>query len=97
MRPKCNICEKACRKNQKCLPCVLCKNLVHHKCSALTVTDIHKHTSLNLPYYCKKCNDDVFPYSGEENSDLFLDPTPNNNVFECGSTLDPEHLIYESQ
>ena len=92
LKPKCIICGKACRKNQVCLPCVICDNHTHRKCSGLSTSDLHKHVSMKVPFYCKKCNDDIFPYSSEDNSSPDLEPTPNNTIFECGVALDPSHL-----
>ena len=71
---------------------VICQNFVHRKCSNLSVTDIDKHISIDVPFYCKICNDDIFPLSEEENQSPFFNGTPNNAIFNCGSVLDPSHL-----
>ena len=90
--PKCPICDKACRKNQKKLPCTICKKLVHRKCSNLTVTEIYRHEECNVPFYCKKCNDNIFPLSNEEDLDPILNLSNDGVQFNCGISLDPDHL-----
>ena len=64
--PKCVVCDKACRKNQKKLPCAICGKFVHRKCSNLTATDIYRHEELNVPFYCQRCNETIYPLSTED-------------------------------
>ena len=92
LRPKCYICEKACRKNQKQLKCSLCDKFVHRKCSNLTVTDIYRHEECNIPFYCKKCSDTIYPLSNEDDLDPVLNLSYNRVQFDCGISLDPDHL-----
>ena len=92
LRPKCLICNKACRKNQKYLQCDVCKNLVHRKCSNLSVTDIYKHDDCNIPFYCQKCNDFNYPLSNENDIDSVLNISNSGVQFNCGVSLDPDHL-----
>ena len=92
VRPKCVICDKACRKNQQQLECAVCSNSVHRKCSNLSISDIQKHKSLNLPFYCRNCKDAILPLSDEENSSPFFDAPPDSSKFDCDAVLDAAHL-----
>ena len=92
LRPNCPICKKAIRKNQKKLKCVLCEKLIHRKCSNLSVTDIYRHTEANIPFYCKVCNDQIYPLSDEEDINPLLNTSASGAPFTCGVSLDSDHL-----
>ena len=91
-RPKCYVCNKACRKNQQSLSCHICKKHVHRKCANLTVVDIRMMKLSNILYSCKSCVDDSTPFTEVENissnvnhtkfdTDVILDPMYLNNLF----------------
>ena len=94
LRPKCLICKTAYRKRQQALQCSICSGFVHRRsrCSNLSVTDIHKHSSLNIPYYCKSCKDACLPLSEEENDSPLFNASSSSLRFDCDASLDPDHL-----
>ena len=97
-RPKCKLCQKCCRKNQKCIKCEVCKGFVHRKCTTLNVMELYKHLAGKNPFYCKICRDDALPLSAESditselpktrsctpNKKIVFDPVYLNTVFSCG-------------
>ena len=92
LRPKCVECNKACRKNQRQFQCTICKKSVHRKCSNLSITDIYKHEEDNIPFYCRSCNDAIYPLSSEDELNPLLNISNSGVEFQCGSSLDSDHL-----
>ena len=87
-KPKCPVCNKACRKNQKNkLQCDICKKNVHRKCSKLTVTDLHKRSLSAIPFSCSICMNNITPFSEEESIS-----EPDIQAFDCDARLNSTYL-----
>ena len=57
----CNICNKNNNDIEKAVPCHICKNLIHRKCSNLNTSYIENKLNLET-YMCQVC-DNTFPFT----------------------------------
>lgn len=88
LRPKCNICKKACRKNQIFIKCKVCDYHVHRKCSPHTLSELYKYTSGKEPFYCNNCTKDAIPFDEVEE----LDFSTSNHDANGNIVFDAEYL-----
>ena len=91
-RPKCLLCKKACRKNQKpILKCKVCGNSIHRKCSNLNLIDLHKIKLNVIQFQCANCSKEAMPMQNSTHtkpelstpSANMLDPAQLNDLFSC--------------
>ena len=92
----CGICHKNIANGQKAIFCNKCNFFVHIKCNNITATEYKKLEKEpdDVPWFCKLCIKDMFPFSSLTNEDLlglydfdlpsFVDSTPS---FEVASNL----------
>ena len=57
----CKLCKQACKSNQNCIYCEICKMWIHVKCSALSLSQFKSYTTNTLPYFCSDCIFDNLP------------------------------------
>ena len=89
-RPKCNLCNQACRKNQSCIKCSICEKFVHRKCAKISIVDLRLMELSKKVFYCQVCLDNDLPLQGTDNdSDVFTIPMPK---FDCDANLDHTYL-----
>lgn len=72
MQYKCGTCKKPVNSNHKAILCDICNNWVHIKCNSLTHKDYlcYQTTGSVIPWFCKKCLAELFPYSDLENCEI---------------------------
>ena len=79
----CSICNKINSSIEKAIPCNICNNLIHRKCSNLNINYIENKLHQDT-YMCQVCMDNTFPLSklidikGESFNSNFKDVTRNN-------------------
>ena len=56
------ICHKLCKRNHKCVLCIICNKWYHKNCCKLTSKQYDQYISLNDIYYCKLCIDSIFSF-----------------------------------
>ena len=64
----CSICNKNSRSNGT-LPCSICKNLIHKKCSKIKGKLTNPSNIMN--WICPKCLNEIFPFHSCTNDDIF--------------------------
>ena len=67
LKRPCNLCQKPCKNNQKCIQCNICNSWIHLVCSKLTINQLNYYTVSNDCYYCKLCMDSILPFQSLEN------------------------------
>ena len=92
-RRECMKCTKKIAKTSPLLSCYICEHNYHPKCNNLTRSDALCITSNNMPWMCKVCVCEIFPFgnipqpkstiSSIENSE------PNKKCNACRKTLGP--------
>ena len=58
----CIVCAKSCKSNQNAIYCDICQKWLHQKCSELSIKEFTELGKSNLPYFCIKCYETIFPY-----------------------------------
>ena len=76
----CNICKKHNNLIDKAIPCFMCKNLIHRKCTKLPVKYLDEKLNSN-EYLCISCSKDTFPFFDYENESLIAESFNSN--YDC--------------
>lgn len=73
MQYKCGTCKKSVNSNHKAILCDICNNWVHIHCNNLTHKDYlyYQTAGTEIPWFCKNCVAETFPYSDLENCEIF--------------------------
>ena len=78
----CSICKRKILKHAKKAYCYSCHRYVHRNCTGLTNVDFELAVS-NTTWFCRICNDDIFPLNHLDDDDDFL-----KAVCEMSQTID---------
>ena len=77
----CTICAKSCKRNQNSIYCDICQKWTHQKCSEVSVKDFITLGKSNLPYFCVKCYETIFPFHNLTNAAFSeLNSTEEKNI-----------------
>ena len=71
--------------------CVCCQREVHRNCTVLS-PDEFTLTRNNSHWYCRVCNEDIFPFNHIENDLEFRQALHDSNTSQC---LDPDSEIFD--
>ena len=63
----CSNCNKTLKINEKAILCDLCNHWLHLKCSNLTFSQYISLSTSYAPYYCIRCIEKNFPFTGINN------------------------------
>ena len=72
---RCNVCGEAVRRPNNHLVCQICQVIAHNDCAFKNVSS----------YYCKKCNDDIYPFNSIDNAELIH--LYDVDIYECVNLL----------
>ena len=93
----CSICNKN-SKTVGTLPCSLCKNLIHKKCSKIKEKITNPNTIIN--WMCSNCLNNIFPFQNCTNNDIIeIHPIQNTDILDINKIRDEYnfcHMINET-
>ena len=87
----CQICKKACRKNQRNLFCTRCRSWSHQKCTGLTRSQfgIIKSSIPSSPFICNRCVTKTDFEHGVKETEIMEEKNiaPSPNLLDLSSTF----------
>ena len=85
----CQICKKACRKNQRNLFCTRCRSWSHQKCTGLTRSqfDIIKSSIPSSPFICNRCVTKTDFEHGVKETETMEENIAPSNLLDLSSTF----------
>ena len=74
--------------------CVCCQREVNRNCTVLSPDEFALARN-NSHWYCKLCNEDIFPFNHIENDSEFRQALHDFNTSQCLDPLDPDSEIFD--
>ena len=81
----CAQCTKRIAKTTPPLSCYICQLVYHPRCTKLTKSDALNNISLNIPWMCRTCTCDIFPFGNIPPPPNKIYPTTVKQKQKCGS------------
>ena len=90
----CSICKRKTMRHSYTIYCVCCQREVHINCTVLSPDEIARARN-NSHWYCRLCNEDIFPFNHIENYLEFRQALHDSNTSQCLDPLDPDSDIFD--